>query len=112
MGWLVGHLVGDFLLQNDWMALGKKKAHIPCLVHVTLYTLAVLLFTGWWSLTAAAIVFVPHYLIDRWSFVPFYMRLVGQQQFMTGPCSPWSYIAVDNTMHFVCLFLTALYLGD
>lgn len=23
---LVGHLVGDYLLQNDWQALNKKKS--------------------------------------------------------------------------------------
>lgn len=26
MNWLIGHLVGDYLLQNDWQAQGKKKS--------------------------------------------------------------------------------------
>lgn len=104
-GWLVGHLVGDYLLQNDWMAQGKKRAHWPCLVHVAAYTLAVMLFTQW-PLWIAAVVFVPHYLIDRWGFVPWYMRAIGQTSFMEPPMSPWSRIAVDNTLHVVCLFFT------
>lgn len=32
---IIGHLVGDYLLQNDWMALNKKKAgHLGALAAV------------------------------------------------------------------------------
>jgi hypothetical protein len=124
MDYLIGHLIGDYLLQNDWMALGKKKSHWPCLVHVAIYTVCVMILTRW-PLWAAAVVFVPHYLIDRWQFVPWYMRRVGQVRFME--CSgldrtwqggnlidvsfnvrlgPWSMIVVDNVMHLVCLYAT------
>jgi len=27
---IIGHLVGDYLLQNDWMALNKKKRSLNC----------------------------------------------------------------------------------
>jgi hypothetical protein len=133
MSWLIGHLVGDYLLQNDWQAQGKKKAHLPCLVHVSLYTLAVMLFTQW-PLWAIPVIFIPHYLIDRWSFVPWYMRLIGQGDFMKAShlqteqygstwhvpwqtitdvklhigLGPWSIIVVDNVMHLVCLYFTDL----
>lgn len=36
---LVGHLVGDYLLQNGWMAEGKTTRWVPLLVHTT--------FTPW-----------------------------------------------------------------
>ena len=39
--WLfVGHMVGDWLLQNDWMARGKKTGMfaLPGLVHYSIYT--------------------------------------------------------------------------
>lgn len=26
MHWIFAHLIGDYLIQNDWMALHKKKA--------------------------------------------------------------------------------------
>lgn len=48
MGMLVGHLVGDYLLQNDWMALNKKfknfEGRLACGVHCFLWTLSVLAF--------------------------------------------------------------------
>lgn len=33
---LVGHLVGDYLLQNDYMALNKKKSSFHCMVHCSI----------------------------------------------------------------------------
>lgn len=44
---LVGHLVGDYLIQNDWMALNKKQSSLHCAVHCGLWTLSVILFAGW-----------------------------------------------------------------
>jgi hypothetical protein len=108
---LVGHLVGDFLLQDDWLASGKKRSDGICGLHVLIYTLSVLLFTGWfwqpdnWILFWA--VAIPHYLIDRTRLVNGYMYLAGQSAFATAPMAPWSIIAVDNSMHLVCLLFTA-----
>lgn len=47
---ILGHFVGDYLFQNQWMATEKsfpgKRGDVACTVHVLLYTLAVALFTG------------------------------------------------------------------
>lgn len=103
MNWLIAHLIGDYLLQNDWMALNKKKWHLPCLVHCLLYTAAVFVLTGWqpWAI---AIVFAAHYAQDHTNIVLRWMNLIGQKQFATGPCSPWSIIVVDNVLHLVLLY--------
>lgn len=114
-GALVGHAVGDFLLQNDWMALNKKQRSLPCAVHCLLYTAAVMAFSGWWSNESAALiaaaVFVPHFVIDRTQLVRGYMWLNGQSKFAQPPMSPWSMIAVDNAMHFACLWVVAVLLA-
>lgn len=105
---LVGHLVGDFLLQNDWMALNKKTRTWPCVVHVSLYTLAVLACAGWladWR--AWLLVAVPHFAIDRSHLVRVYMRGFGQAKFAEPPMAPWSVIAVDNAMHSLCLLVAS-----
>jgi len=108
---LVGHLVGDYLLQNDWMAQGKKEHWFPCAIHVLVYATCVMFCSGWiWAEAAPVIwvaVAVPHYLIDRWRFVQWYMRWFGQDIFMEPPMSPWSIIVVDNVFHIVCLWLTS-----
>jgi len=112
IGAIVGHLVGDYLMQNDWMALNKKKpgpwGALPCVVHCWLWTLCVLVFSGIlftmadWRVNS--ILFLSHYIQDRTNAVRDWMGLIGQEQFATGPCSPWSIIVVDNVWHIVTIF--------
>jgi len=104
MNWLIAHLVGDFLLQNDWMALQKKKKWFPCAVHCTIYTLTIWVFTmwPWWALP---IVFATHYVFDATLLVGWICEKRGSKSFMEPPMFPWSWIAVDNTFHLLSLFL-------
>lgn len=108
---IVGHVAGDYLLQNDWMASGKKRSSLICAAHVAVYTACVVLFAGWFDWWLVAAVAVPHFLIDRWTFVAWWMRTIRQPVFMEPPMSPWSRIAVDNSMHMVCLYAVALLNG-
>lgn len=110
MSYLIGHLVGDYLLQNDWQANGKKQSSVICAVHCGLYTLAVWLFTGW-PILALAIVFSLHFAQDRTGFVRWWMHVFGQDRFAGPPLGPWSIIVVDNVMHLVVLHLVAVWLG-
>jgi len=106
---LCGHLVGDYLLQNDWMALHKRNNSFRCLVHCVLYTFAVWLFAASWiTLPGLAFCLITHFVFDRFGLARRYMRLVGQEQFATGPCAPWSIIVVDNTFHLITLALIVM----
>lgn len=61
---LVLHLVGDYLLQSDWMAQQKTSRTFPALAHAAVYTAPFwLLMPSWWALT---IVGGTHFVIDRW----------------------------------------------
>lgn len=130
---MVGHFVGDYLLQNQWMAIGKsmkgKPGHIACTVHVLLYTLAVALITGLWNPLFLAAVAIPHWLIDRWSLAKYLLKFkngyglteVWEKAPLCAAPHPdkleanvWKvsfaapvYIMNDNTIHFLCLLLTA-----
>jgi hypothetical protein len=65
-----------------------------------------------WTLLPFAFVAVPHFLIDRFGFVEWWMwDVMGQWDFASPPMAPWSRIAVDNSWHLVCLWLTWLYVG-
>lgn len=108
---IIGHLVGDYLLQNDWMASKKKKETWPCFVHVSLYTLAIIVFTGWLDPLVISSVFIPHFMIDRWLNVKAYMTKVGQRDFANN-LSPWSIIIVDNSIHMMCLWISAWYAAN
>jgi hypothetical protein len=99
MHWSLAHMVGDYLLQNDWMALNKKRRTIPALVHVLVYLLPFLLCSlSWWQI---ALIGAQHFVQDRTSFINWLMRVKGSGQFATGPCAPWSIIVTDNVVHIV-----------
>jgi len=102
---LVGHLVGDYLLQNDWMALNKKASSFHCAVHCAMWTGSVCLFSGrcdWWLVLA---LFVSHFIQDRTTIISRYMGAIGQASFRDGICAPWSSIVVDNVWHILTLWL-------
>lgn len=100
---LIGHLVGDYLIQNDWMALNKKQSTLHCAVHCGLWTAAVILF-AWWPIWTAIPLFLTHFVQDRTKIVSRWMDLVGQKSFRTGICAPWSAIVVDNVWHLVAIW--------
>ena len=130
-GLLIGHLIGDYIVQNDWMAANKsyrrqwrspsdpriqdemaawKKGHLACTLHCLLYTLAVWACSFWWMPWWGLLVcFAVHWPIDRFRLARLWMeRVSGQKAFATGPFSPWSIIVVDNVFHLMTLFVIAL----
>lgn len=106
---VVGHLVGDYLLQNDYQAQGKKVSSPICALHCLLWTLAVLAFagSGWWVWWVPIVLFVTHFVQDRGPLVRRYMHAIGQDSFAGPPLGPWSIIAVDNVFHLVVLAVVA-----
>ena len=88
--WLVlGHLVGDWVLQNDWMAKGKTLGLVnrAGLTHFAIYAttiLTTLWLSGWRNrpvLTLLPIglgVFATHWLIDAGRLAERWMHLYRQ----------------------------------
>lgn len=108
---LIGHLVGDYLFQNDWMALNKKSFYggPNCLIHALIWTISVMFFAGWFSLSdngvcAFLVLLVTHFYQDRTNIIAWWMDFIGQKQFRTGLCAPWSMIVVDNVWHIVTIW--------
>ena len=74
IAWVVlAHLVADFVLQNDWIAMNKGRGHrtgwAALLVHgghVGLCLLPAILVFGWPGLGYVAVIVVSHMVIDRW----------------------------------------------
>ena len=124
---IVGHLIGDYIVQNDWMALNKKKpglaGTIPCLIHCFWYSMAVSLIGAMNSNATVRcylflIAFVTHYPIDRTNVVERWMELFGQTTFKTVELIedeklraarkqfvPLVYVGVDNSVHLLLMVL-------
>jgi hypothetical protein len=61
---IVAHLIGDYILQSDWMANEKTKKSAAALAHAMTYTLPFLFLTQ--SPAALAVIGSTHFIIDRW----------------------------------------------
>ena len=59
---LILHLVGDYLLQSDWMAQNKTKSTWAAVCHATTYALP---FAFIASVNAWLVIWFTHLLIDR-----------------------------------------------
>jgi hypothetical protein len=118
---LVAHMVGDYLFQTDWQARHKRGglsggvAFRALATHVTTYTLAFAPALVWigdeldpaWALLAAALIFLPHLVLDDGRFVRFWIaRVKGAERFDVGLAA-----SVDQSFHILSLFLVAILLG-
>lgn len=100
---LIGHLIGDFLLQTSWMAQHKAKRWLPLVVHVTVYTIVVGSMgaaSGGLSMLAMALIFFSHIILDRRTFVEFWVKHV---QTVKDNEQPWLLIMADQIFHIIVL---------
>ncbi len=137
----LGHLVGDYVCQSKSMAIKKGSSNSMAILHVSIYTLAVLLFTisikdfnliqyYLW----AAVIFIPHFVIDRFSLADAWLKLINGRslgdfyenghkdikdfdhpcgnrdrqglnyQILRGGFTSLVYAITDNTFHLICLW--------
>jgi hypothetical protein len=119
---VVCHLVGDYLLQTDWQAMHKRGGLGPDPVsrralasHIAGYTLAFVPALIWladdigaWAIGVGALVAVPHWIQDDGRLLALYMLRVKHADPKENPSLAG---AVDQSFHFLALFLTALLAG-
>jgi hypothetical protein len=114
-------MVGDYLFQTDWQARNKRGglsggvAFRALISHVTTYTLAFVPALIWvadeldagWAFLGAALIFLPHFIIDDGRIVRGYLAHVKRVDgFDVGIAS-----SVDQSFHVLSLFLVALLIG-
>lgn len=118
---ILGHAVGDYLFQNNKMALRKNmkggEGHLWCTVHVLIYSVCVCLFLWKANPLVFGVVFLSHWPIDRYSlglkWSEFYgsisWRKVYEEKKEGWPAqlafAAPVYIAVDNTMHMILMWV-------
>ena len=129
---LICHLVGDYVLQNHWMATNKVKSWLPAIVHATVYMMPFCLLQP--SNVAMLAMWSTHLLIDRFRLARYWVEFWGVGNtgelwliLWTGPYLPrsgkmeekdrapdflavWLLIIVDNTAHLAINFLCLEYL--
>ncbi len=118
---ILGHALGDYIFQNNKMALSKSKkgfeGHLWCTIHCLIYSSCVCLFLWTAHPIVFGIVFLSHWPIDRWSlglkWSEFY-RSISWRKVYTEKKEDWQaqlafaapvYIIVDNSMHLILMWL-------
>jgi hypothetical protein len=109
MHWIYAHLVGDFLIQTDWMAEGKKRSSWICLAHVITYMIPFFLTSLSWL--QLGLIALEHFLQDRTRIVEWFMQHTGRGGFLKPPNGPWSLIFVDGILHVLFIALIDNTLG-
>lgn len=112
-----GHLVGDYLLQPMWMAIGKSRRGDRgmwiSLLHSVIYTACVCLFLWTIDWTFVYLIFLSHYPIDRWSLAESWLKMIRGRDLRRSaedgdPVSvsfaALVYSVVDNAMHLMIMW--------
>lgn len=115
---LVCHLGGDLLLQTEWQALTKVRGlndpegRRALLAHAATYTLVYVPALAWIAsgrtagraVGTAALIGLPHILVDDGRFVRSWLRQVKH----SPEPAPSLRLMVDQSFHVVCLFGAAM----
>jgi len=116
---LLFHLWGDYITQNHWMSVNKVKnsvrGYLAALIHSIIYTIP-FLFIG--SYTACFMIFITHFLIDKYRLAIYLIRLKnwewsGDFGFPKGTpiwLSVWLMIIIDNIIHITINYLSLNFL--
>lgn len=110
---LLAHLIGDYVLQTDWMARSKARRNLTALCHAGSYALPFLLLGP--SPAALAVIAGSHFVIDRFGLARYLAfaknkltgwhltwadcRATGFPSDMPAGNAFWLMIVIDNTMH-------------
>lgn len=110
------HLIGDYLLQSNWMALNKVKSWLPAIIHGFAYPVPFLLLGP--SIEALFVIITTHIIIDRFRLAKYWIWLNNRGDLNNGGypketpvwLSMWLMIIVDNTFHMLINGLALKYL--
>jgi hypothetical protein len=105
---VAGHLLGDWFLQNSYMAAHKESSWLTAFSHATVVSLTMLTALTWtteWSDRYVVLVLVnlvTHAVIDRRTAVRWWMKNVQGWD----PAPFWGVLALDQALHFAVIALT------
>jgi len=124
---LLGHLLGDYLLQNQWMALNKSKnswiGWLAAFVHCIIYTFSICMFMQNFDMIWIIVVFLSHFPIDKFGLAEKYMHYIkgsgmkdyllkdkqnvvlNRYDMLEGGFASLVYTITDNSLHLIIMYL-------
>lgn len=124
LAWVVlAHMIGDYLIQSDWMAQEKTKRWAPAILHGVSYGLPFLFLTT--SPLALLVIVGTHILIDHYRLarhVVWFKNQFAPKNFRPGHTATghgenrpdflavWLLIIADNIIHIIINWVSVVYL--
>ena len=112
MEYFFGHLIGDFFCQSSKMADNKYLPGVRglgwCSAHVFIYTIILVVFVGNFDVWFGILVYVPHWLIDRYSLAYQWLRIIDRAHLLISndpvkaSFGAIIYVVIDQTLHAGC----------
>ena len=107
LSWLLaGHMMGDYLLQNRWMATRKTRSLRELVVHASIYTAAIWVASlpaGGLGLAGVVLVFAAHAVIDKRDVTLWWCKHVTH-----SADTEWLVLVTDQALHVIILALVCL----
>jgi hypothetical protein len=104
----VAHLVGDWILQNDWMARNKTSLQHPAAwIHAAIHALCLGIALG---PLAGVVLGLSHLLIDTRVPVDFWIRHFKKST--QAPEAGTIALALDQTLHVICIAIWVVLAGS
>jgi hypothetical protein len=93
------HLIGDWVLQNDWMAVNKQNLKHPAAwIHVAIHVVLLFIVLGW---PGAVVLGALHMMID--TRIPFRWWTGIFKMTTEGPLANHVAIWTDQVFHVLCI---------
>jgi ABC-type uncharacterized transport system permease subunit len=115
------HGIGDYYIQNDWMALNKKlktwKGELACQIHCITYALPFLFICSWLQVL---LIYISHYILDRTHIIEWilaykngvnHIKNFGFSESRPQFLTIWLLIITDNLTHLITNALIIKYVG-
>jgi len=124
---IIAHMIGDYVLQSDWMAQEKTKRSLAAFAHVVTYVLPFLFLTQ--DPIVLATIVGTHFVIDRWRLARYvcwlknlmapkasrspWRECIGTGYHHDRPpwMAVWLLIIADNVLHIVINGVALRYLS-
>lgn len=109
---LILHLLGDFVLQTESMAVNKhsnsKKGYFWCTMHCLMYTLPFsIIATNWYQML---LIFGTHFVIDKYNLATIWTKECKIDNFdINNWLHKYLVLMVDMTFHLMCNYAILKY---
>ncbi|QOX63895.1 DUF3307 domain-containing protein [Anoxybacterium hadale] len=105
---IIGHVIGDYVLQTSWQIEKKRTSWGALLTHLIIYTIVIYVlsfFAGRITLLSISIIILTHLILDKFNLISKTIELVTKKECNSIKIN----FICDQGVHIMILFLIAMF---